>query len=53
MTDTFKIICPICGDIMTEYSYDYNTFSDEKINYTCSNCGHKESRIRGSHKHHD
>ena len=33
--------CPICGEIMEEYLFDYNSDSDEKINYKCPNCGHR------------
>ena len=33
--------CPICGEIMEEYLFDYNSDPYEKINYKCPNCGHR------------
>lgn len=45
MNNDKEIICPICGDNMEEYFYDYNSDPEEKINYKCPNCGHRECRI--------
>lgn len=39
------IKCPICGENMEKYIYDYNTNEDEKIDYKCLNCGHRETKI--------
>lgn len=36
-----KVICPICGEGMEEYYYDYNSDRDEKKDYKCPNCGHR------------
>ena len=41
-----KIECPICGEIMEKYLYDYDSSPEEKINYKCPNCGHRESILK-------
>lgn len=45
MKDKKQIICPICGGIMEEYIYDYNTNPEERTDYKCSECGHKETKL--------
>lgn len=45
MKEEKKIECPICGELMEEYLYDYNN-PEEKINYKCPNCGHRESVLK-------
>ncbi|MGG7176667.1 hypothetical protein ACQPU1_03665 [Clostridium paraputrificum] len=40
-----NIICPICGDLMEKYLFDYNTNNDEKINFSCPTCGHKLTKL--------
>lgn len=40
-----KIKCPVCEEYMDKYIYDYNTNEEEKVDYKCPNCGHKETRI--------
>lgn len=37
------LICPICGEKMNLYLFDYNTNRDERLDYKCDNCGHKET----------
>ncbi|MEG2354019.1 MAG: hypothetical protein RSB70_05205 [Clostridium sp.] len=37
--------CPICEDLMEEYIYDYNNTPEEKINYKCPNCGHRDCKL--------
>lgn len=39
------VICPICGENMEEYNYDYNSDRNEKIDYKCPNCGHRLCKI--------
>ena len=40
-----EIKCPICEGSMDKYIYDYNTDEEEKNDYKCQNCGHKETMI--------
>ncbi|MBS4839404.1 MULTISPECIES: hypothetical protein [Clostridium] len=41
-----SIECPICGEIMDKYIYDYNSDPEEKSNYKCPNCGHRECKLK-------
>ena len=45
MSKKDEVICPICGEKMEEYSYDYNTDTNEKIDYKCPNCGHRLCKL--------
>lgn len=38
-----NIECPICGENMERYYFDYNTNEEERIDYKCPNCGHKKT----------
>lgn len=43
MKNENKIICPICGEEMEKYDFDYNTIKDERMDFKCPNCGHKKT----------
>ena len=45
MNEKEEVVCPICGEIMKEYSYDYNNDRNEKIDYKCPECGHRLCRL--------
>lgn len=46
MKEKKTIECPICGEIMEEYLYDYNSDPEEKVNYKCPNCGHRICKLK-------
>ena len=46
MKEQKDIKCSICGETMEEYLYDYNSNPEEKINYKCPECGHRECILK-------
>ena len=40
-----EMICPICGGVMEIYMFDYNTNPEERTDYKCPECGHRDVKI--------